>query len=136
MAAETPAWRGERAFHDARFSSGRWLSCASCHPDGRADGLNWDLLNDGRGNPKNTKSLVWSARTPPMMATGMRGCLSEAVRKGFENIEFTEPSDGVVEDVCAYLGTLEPEPSPHTRQAPARPHPATGSRGRSPSIPP
>ena len=28
-------------------------SCATCHPDGRSDGLNWDLLNDGIGNPKN-----------------------------------------------------------------------------------
>jgi DNA-binding beta-propeller fold protein YncE len=111
--AETAARRGERAFHDAQFSSGRWLSCASCHPDGRADGLNWDLLNDGRGNPKNTKSLVWSDRTPPMMATGVRKSMKEAVAKGFENILFAAVPTQVVEDVCAYLRTLEPEPSPY-----------------------
>lgn len=127
-AAETPAWRGERAFHDAQFCSARWLSCASCHPDGRADGLNWDLLNDGRGNPKNTKSLVWSDRTPPMMATGARGCLSEAVQKGFENIQFAEVRAGVIEDVCAYLRSLEPEPSPYLDEG-GRPC-AKAKRGR------
>ena len=33
-----------------------------------ADGVNWDLLNDGMTNPKNAKSLVGSDRTPPSMA--------------------------------------------------------------------
>ncbi len=53
-----PAREGERLFHDATICHQSWQSCASCHPDGRLDGLNWDLLNDGPGNPKNTKSLV------------------------------------------------------------------------------
>ena len=110
---DTPAWRGERAFHDASLCRERWLSCASCHPDGRADGLNWDLMNDGEGNPKNTKSLVWSDRTPPMMATGVRKSMEEAVRKGFENIQFATVPDPVLEDVCAYLRNLEPDPSPY-----------------------
>ncbi|MCU0781152.1 MAG: YncE family protein, partial [Akkermansiaceae bacterium] len=39
-----PARLGEIAFHDAGHCFQRWLSCATCHPDGRADGLNWDLL--------------------------------------------------------------------------------------------
>jgi cytochrome c peroxidase len=47
----------ERLFHDATIGHQSWQSCASCHPDGRAGGLNWDLLNDGIGNPKNTKSV-------------------------------------------------------------------------------
>ena len=45
--------RGNMYFHDATLGFQGWQSCASCHPnDARADGLNWDLLNDGLGNPK------------------------------------------------------------------------------------
>ncbi len=71
-----PQWnevrRGEVLFHDGRICLEGWQSCASCHPEGRADALNWDLLNDGEGNPKNTKSLLLSHRTPPAMASGVR----------------------------------------------------------------
>ena len=51
--------QGERLFNDATLCFQSWLSCASCHSsDARVDGLNWDLLNDGVGNPKNSKSLL------------------------------------------------------------------------------
>ena len=57
--------KGEFYFHDAGICFQGWQSCASCHPgEARVDGLNWDLLNDGIGNPKNTKSLLLSHRTP------------------------------------------------------------------------
>ena len=59
---------GERLFNDTTLCHQRWQSCASCHPDGRTDGLNWDLLNDGIGNPKNTKSLLLASEKPPEMA--------------------------------------------------------------------
>jgi len=53
-----PQWdsvrRGEMLFHDGRICRRGWQSCATCHPDGRADALNWDLLNDGIGNPKKS----------------------------------------------------------------------------------
>ncbi|MDP1716950.1 MAG: hypothetical protein Q8L40_02640, partial [Burkholderiales bacterium] len=50
--ALTPARAGELFFHDATVCFQQWQSCASCHPgDARVDGLNWDLLNDGMGNP-------------------------------------------------------------------------------------
>ncbi|MHC4432891.1 MAG: YncE family protein, partial [Planctomycetota bacterium] len=65
--------RGEMLFNDALICFQSWQSCASCHPsDARADALNWDLLNDGLGNPKNTKSLLLSHQTPPSMITGIR----------------------------------------------------------------
>ena len=48
--------RGEMLFNDATLCFQRWQSCSSCHPDARADGLNWDLINDGIGNPKNRVS--------------------------------------------------------------------------------
>ena len=34
------------------------------------DGLNWDLLNDGIGNPKNTRNLLYAHKTPPAMRWG------------------------------------------------------------------
>jgi DNA-binding beta-propeller fold protein YncE len=105
--------RGEAAFHSADLCFQRWLSCASCHPDGRADGLNWDLLNDGMGNPKNTKSLVWSYKTPPVMAHGVRDSMETATKTGFEFIQFRVVDEAVMEDIRAYLRSLEPEKSPY-----------------------
>ena len=64
---------GEMYFNDATICFQGWQSCASCHDDdARVDGLNWDLLNDGIGNPKDTKSLVLSHQTPPVMSLGVR----------------------------------------------------------------
>ena len=57
------------------------------------DGLNWDLLNDGLGNPKNAKSMVWSHRTPPVMSRGVRDKMETAAKAGFTHIQFTTPSD-------------------------------------------
>ncbi len=109
---ETHARLGEEIFHDATFCFQHWMSCATCHEEGRADGLNWDLLNDGIGNPKNTRSLVWSHRTPPMMAAGVRNDMPSAVKAGFIHIQFHEPEKRTLELVEAYLRTLEPAPSP------------------------
>jgi len=108
-----PVRLGEMIFHDATFSFQHWLSCATCHPDARADGLNWDLLNDGIGTPKNTRSLVWSDRTPPVMSHGVRANMEVAALAGFRFILFREPEAGELEAVRAYLRSLEPETSPH-----------------------
>lgn len=105
--------RGEEAFHSADLCFQRWLSCASCHPEGRADGLNWDLLNDGMGNPKNTKSLVWSHKTPPVMAHGVRDSMEMATKTGFTFIQFRVVDEAAMEDVREYLRSLEPEKSPY-----------------------
>lgn len=107
------ARRGEAAFHSANLCFQRWLSCASCHPDGRADGLNWDLLNDGMGNPKNTKSLVWSHKTPPVMWHGVRDSMETATKAGFMFIQFSVADEAVMDDVRAYLRSLDPEKSPY-----------------------
>ncbi|MHB8902074.1 MAG: YncE family protein, partial [Thermoguttaceae bacterium] len=78
--------RGELLFHDATICYEHWQSCASCHPDARIDGLNWDLMNDDQGNPKNTKSMLLSHVTPPSMATGVRATAEIAVRAGIQHI--------------------------------------------------
>ncbi|NQT52321.1 PD40 domain-containing protein, partial [bacterium] len=52
-----PVRDGERIFHDASLCFQKWQSCSTCHPNARMDGLRWDLLNDGMGNHKKTRSL-------------------------------------------------------------------------------
>jgi DNA-binding beta-propeller fold protein YncE len=106
------ARRGEFVFHDARHCFQYWLSCSTCHPDGRADGMNWDLVNDGLGNPKNARSLLWSHKTPPVMSLGVRESMEEAAEKGFQFIQFREIDSGDLQAVQAYLRSLEPEASP------------------------
>lgn len=110
----TLARRGELCFHDARICFQGWQSCASCHPgDARMDALNWDLLNDGIGNPKNNKSLLLCFETPPAMSMGVRETPEEAVRAGIRHILFTEQPPAVAEAMDAYLRSLKPVQSPH-----------------------
>jgi cytochrome c peroxidase len=101
-------------FHDADLCFQRWQSCASCHPGARADGLNWDLLNDGLGTPKNTKSMVWAHRTPPAMSLGVRETAETAVRAGIRHIQFVVRPEADAAAIDAYLKSLEPLPSPYT----------------------
>lgn len=107
------ARRGEALFHNANNSYQRWVSCATCHPDVRSDGINWDLLNDGVGNPKNTRSLLLADRRAPVMSLGVRKDGPTAVRAGFRFIAYHEPTEGQVDDLLAFLRSLEPIPSPH-----------------------
>ncbi len=112
-----PEWaarrRGEMLFHDATLCYQHWHSCSSCHPDARADTLNWDLRNDGVGNPKNTKSMVFAHRTPPAMASGIRPSAEVAVRSGIEHILFAEVREDDAAAIDEYLGALQPVASPH-----------------------
>lgn len=110
----TPAGKGEMYFHDASICFQQWQSCASCHPnDARMDGLNWDLMNDGMGNPKNTKTLVLAHQTPPCMITGIRKDAETAVRSGIKYIQFAQVDESVSEAIDTYLKSLKPLPSPH-----------------------
>lgn len=110
----TQAGKGDMYFHDATLGFQQWQSCASCHPnDARMDGLNWDLLNDGMGNPKNTKTLVLSHQTPPCMISGIRKNAEVAVRSGIKYILFGDWDDSVASAMDAYLKSLSPLPSPH-----------------------
>jgi YVTN family beta-propeller protein len=106
--------RGELYFNDARLCFQNWQSCASCHPgDARVDGLNWDLLNDGMGNPKNTKSMLLAFKTPPAMSTGVRKSAEAAVRAGIRHILFTDQPPAVAEALDAYIKSLQPVASPY-----------------------
>jgi cytochrome c peroxidase len=109
----TPERRGEMLFNNAELCFQHWQSCVSCHPGARTDALNWDLLNDSIGNPKNTKSLLLAHRTPPAMITGVRDSAEMAVRAGIRHILFmVRPEEDAVA-IDQYLKSLEPVPSPY-----------------------
>jgi YVTN family beta-propeller protein len=106
--------RGESYFHDATLCLQGWQSCSSCHPgDARVDGLNWDLLNDGVGNPKSTRSLLLAHQTPPAMFLGVRTNAETAVRAGIKFILLTQQPEAVAASMDEYLKSLKPVPSPH-----------------------
>ncbi|MBL7648991.1 MAG: cell surface protein [Candidatus Hydrogenedentes bacterium] len=108
---------GELFFHDGTVCFQQWQSCASCHPgDARVDGLNWDLLNDGMGNPKNTKSLLLSYETPPTTAVGVREDAMISTRSGIRYILFNQVSEEHAAAVDEYLKALKPVPSPRLVQ--------------------
>jgi YVTN family beta-propeller protein len=108
--------RGELAFGDASICYQQWQSCVSCHPDGRADGLNWDQQNDGFGNPKNTKSLLYSHVTPPCMITGIRESAEKAVRNGILHTLHTRQPEALSVDMDNYLKQLAPVESPYLQE--------------------
>lgn len=111
---ETDEQKGERYFNDASHCFQNWQSCNGCHPgDGRSDGMNWDLMNDGVGNSKNCKSLLFSHVTPPNMISGIREHAERAVRAGFNFIQFFDVSEADATCVDAYLKSLCPVPSPY-----------------------
>jgi DNA-binding beta-propeller fold protein YncE len=105
--------RGEMYFHDADFCFQHWQSCSSCHPDARVDALNWDLMNDGLGTPKNAKSMLLAHRTPPSMSLGVRSTAEEAVRAGITHIQFAVRPEEDAVAIDEYLKALEPVPSPY-----------------------
>ncbi|MBE0537996.1 MAG: beta-propeller fold lactonase family protein [Phycisphaerae bacterium] len=105
---------GEMLFSDATMCFQYWQSCASCHPgEARVDALNWDLMNDGLGNPKNTKSMLVAHKTPPAMVSGVRGNAEAAVRSGIRFILFAVRPEAEAVAIDTYLKSLEPVPSPY-----------------------
>lgn len=113
---QTTVRKGEQDFCDAAdLCLGDWHSCHSCHPFGRSDALKWDLQNDGDGNYKNDKSLLYAHITPKSMATAARKHAEQATRKGLEFILFYDSKS--VEQRAAgideYLRSLRAVPSPY-----------------------
>ena len=101
------ARQGEILFHAGRLSFSGQFSCASCHPRGHTDGLNWDLPADGFANFQNTKSLLNVAGTGPY---GWRG-ESRTLRRRFTGTlrglfqhEVSGPEAAALEAYLAVLG--------------------------------
>ena len=109
----TTARIGESHFNDATLCFQGWQACSSCHShDARVDGLNWDNLNDGIGNPKSAKSLLLSFSTPPSMWLGVRSNAHASVRAGIRNSLFTVQPPEVADAIDDYFKSLKPMPSP------------------------
>lgn len=109
----TNARIGESYFNDATICFQGWQACSSCHShDARVDGLNWDNLNDGIGNPKNAKSLLHAFETPPSMWLAVRDDAGVAVRAGIRNSLFTVQPPEVANSIDDYFKSLKPMPSP------------------------
>jgi mono/diheme cytochrome c family protein len=110
--------RGEMLFNDARLCFQKWFSCASCHQeDATVDGLNWDLANDGLGNPKNAKSMHDVVDTPPEMWTGVRSDMDAAVQAGQRFLGFIpDPENHAA--LMAYLGNPRRAPNPYRDREP------------------
>ena len=105
--------KGDLYYHDASLCFQKWLSCITCHTEVRSDALNWDLLNDGIGNPKQSKSMLFAHFTPPSMITGVREHAKAAVRKGIRFIQFTRRPEKDSVAIDKYLSSLKPVPSPY-----------------------
>lgn len=103
---------GETLWYDATKCYQNWEACASCHPDGRVDGFNWDNLNDGLGNPKSAASMMFTHRCPPVMITGIRANAETAVRAGMKYIQFNTLDEESMQAIDEYLKAMLPEESP------------------------
>ena len=105
--------KGDLYYHDASLCFQQWLSCVTCHTEVRSDALNWDLLNDGMGNPKQSKSMLFAHFTPPTMITGVRKTAELCVRKGIQYIQFTRRPEEDAKAIDEYMKSLKPIRSPH-----------------------
>jgi mono/diheme cytochrome c family protein len=103
---------GEQMFFDATRCFQNWQSCATCHPQIRTDALNWDLLNDGVGNPKQTKNMLFAIQTPPAMISGIRPNAETAIRTGMRYIQFIDHSEADALVIEAFFHSIRPVPSP------------------------
>lgn len=110
-----PVLRGEMLFNDGTKCFQQWQSCASCHPDAIVDGLNWDLMNDSIGNPKQSKSLYLSGVTPPTMITGIRKSMQHCNRAGFRHIQFCAVAEEDTLCIDAYVMAMKAQVSPWAR---------------------
>jgi len=108
------ARRGEIYFHDARRCFQHWHSCASCHLDGgRIDGLPWDFMRDGIGNGKDVISLLVMQHTSPHNRRATRPDPRECMRTGVIGSHLIVPEPEDVDDLLAYVASLELEPNPN-----------------------
>lgn len=100
------------------FSLGGALACASCHPEGRNDGLSWRL---GRsilqtpmlaGRVEGTSPYKWTGEDPNLVASFMHTI--ERIGGAPEDLERSE-----LEAIEAYLRSLPPPRPPDTTDAEA-----------------
>lgn len=113
--------QGEILFHSAQLTHFGQFTCASCHPAGGADGLNWDLPRDGIGNPKNTRVLWGSRDTLPYGWLGTSPTLADRIAGTLRTAHRYEPAPKELAALVAYVAALPPplpaQVPPQQRQA-------------------
>ncbi len=112
--ALTPAASlGRKMFHDAtdsRMSAAGTVSCASCHPDGRADGRTWQFTFGPRNTPQlggdilDTAPFHWPGDVPTVAALNDMTVLPFMGGTGLDAASF--------EPIAAFLRTVRKAPSP------------------------
>lgn len=107
------ALRGRRLFHaatDTRLSAdGR--ACASCHPDGREDGLSWPTPKGSRQTPMLSGRL---ASTEPYGWSGDEPEIAGHLKHTFANLAGRGLDGSDLDDLLAYLGEA---PTPTRRHS-------------------
>jgi YVTN family beta-propeller protein len=112
----TEARRGERIFHNARYTYARQFACHSCHPDGHIDGITYDIEPDGLGvNPVDNRSLRGVNDTAPFKWTGKNPTLKRQC--GPRLAAFFTRSDPFTPEQAAaldrYIVTIRRPPNRH-----------------------
>lgn len=95
--------RGQRFLYSAKLSGSGFVSCASCHIDGRTDGLGWDLSDAASPKPLPpalidgvTDALVRGAKNFPatkgiMVTQSLQGLVQSEVAPGSGALFSTVP---------------------------------------------
>jgi YVTN family beta-propeller protein len=109
--------RGEILFNSAKMTFQGQFTCASCHPNGHADGLVWDLERDGIGNFKKTKSLLGVKDTAPYGWHGSSPTLADRIQGTLRTTHRHEPTKAEIADLVAYLESLPPPQPPPVKEA-------------------
>jgi mono/diheme cytochrome c family protein len=110
---------GRRAFHEPVAVDGR--SCASCHVDGRDDGLAW---NSPVGVVQTPVLAGRTAGTAPHGWRGESATMEGHIKLTFERLRAKKPSDEVLSALARYIATMP------AFRAPPRALSAVEARGR------
>lgn len=101
--------RGRRLFYSATSSHmsapGSGVSCATCHLDGRNDGLTWPLAHGPR-QTLNLASGVVTQTAPFTWTNGVASVADEAMETSQTRMGGTDLTDADVADIEAFVGTL------------------------------
>ena len=112
------AQRGKMIFHrgeDPRMSGRGALACASCHAEGRADGLSWRI----QGTTLQTPMLAGRIRgTHPYKWDGQDATIETSLRNTVQRLGGTGLSVPESQDLRAFLDSM-PRPRPPTVKDPA-----------------
>jgi mono/diheme cytochrome c family protein len=112
MGLSSDAAEGRRLFHAANDTriSGDGRACASCHPDGRDDGLTWPTPK----GPRQTVLLAGRlARPAPFGWDGKHESLAAHIKVTMTNLQGTGLPNAAISKLAAYLVQLPAPPKPN-----------------------